>query len=484
MLILDYLPELGILALLDTVVILVVIPWVLLTKRDSTVAVAWCLVVLLMPLLGALLFWAVGYNYMQARMRKKRSHRVRFPQAHPPAKREATRGAGESDADRAAHNELARLALAFHAFPVSAGNKVTLYHETTHAFAGLLEAIRAARHHVHLEYFILRSDSTGERLLDLLTEKAKSGVEVRLLYDSMGGLFLRRKFLRPLVDAGGHVCSFLPVNPLRSWVQINLRNHRKITVVDGAVGFTGGMNVGDEYLGKTQKFGYWRDNFLKVEGPAVAGLQRIFIEEWDFADKVALNEPPYFPEVPARGEDTVQVVESGPDQGLVNTIREVYFAAILAARERLWIASPYFVPDSGILDALRLARRRGVDVRLLCPMRPDHFLSFYAGRYYWADLLALGVPVYQYARGMMHCKLILVDRRWAISGSANLDNRSLRLNFEVACVLHTPRLVEELEARYEQDLADSVRLDPDAFARRSLLLRVTENACRLFSPVL
>jgi cardiolipin synthase len=179
----------------------------------------------------------------------------------------------------------------------------------------------------------------------------------------------------------------------------------------------------------------------------------------------------------------VQVIDSGPDRELKG-IREIYFAAILRARRRVWIASPYFVPDAGLRDALCLAGYRGVDVRLMCQYHPDKWIPFFAGRYYWADMLAMGVPVYQYARGMMHCKLVLVDRRWAISGSANLDNRSLRLNFEVGCILHTPRLVEELEARYEQDLADSVRLDPDTFARRSLLLRVTENACRLFSPLL
>jgi cardiolipin synthase len=479
----EYLPHLATLAgVLEVVCVLVVIPTVLVTKRDATVAVAWCLLVLFLPLFGALFFWAFGYNYMHRRVGRKQAHRSAFRKSHPPAIHEASRGEPASG-DDPTYQHLGSLALAVRAFPVTPGNAVSVYHETEAAFADLLEAIRAARHHVHLEFFIVRSDATAERLLQLLTEKAKAGVEVRFLYDAMGSLYLKRRLLRPLCDAGGKTAAFLPVNPFRSLIQVNLRNHRKIVVIDGQVGFTGGMNVGDEYLGKGARFGYWRDTFLRLRGPAAAGLQRVFTEDWDFASGEALNGAAYFPAVPGEGDTPVQVVESGPDQD-TNSIREVYFAAILAARERLWIASPYFVPDSGMLDALRLARYRGVDVRLLCIARWDHVLSFYASRYYWSDLLAAGAHVYQYTRGMMHSKIVMVDGRWAMVGSANLDNRSLRLNFEVGCALHAPERVAELEARFQADLKDAAELDAATFARRPFLARVAENACRLFSPVL
>ncbi len=479
----EYLPHVSAFALLDALLIAFVIPWVLLKKRDSTVAVAWCLVVLFVPVLGAFLFWVIGYNYVHRRVRSKRSHHDAFRAAHPPPSREATRGADDPAPPPPALPRLAELALAVDAFPPTHGNAVALYHATEKAFAALLEAIAGARHHVHLEFFILRSDATGARLYNLLAEKARAGVEVRLLYDAVGGLFLSGRMLRPLIAAGGKVCEFLPVNPLRSWIQVNLRNHRKIVVVDGQQGLMGGMNIGDEYLGKSARFGYWRDTFVRLEGPAVAGLQRIFTEDWHFAAHESLNSPAYFPDLASTGEAVVQVVESGPDQER-NSIREIYFAAILAAEKRLWIASPYFVPDSGLLDALRLARYRGVDVKLLCLMRPDHFLSFYASRYYWADMLAAGAEVYQYAKGMMHSKIVLVDTSWAMVGSANLDNRSLHLNFEVGCMLHTPELVVELERQFEEDLRQSVRLDAVTFAQRPFLVRLTENACRLFSPVL
>jgi cardiolipin synthase len=475
----EFLPQISAVSLLHVALIVLIVPAVLFQKRDSTVAVAWCLVVIFLPMLGALLYWTIGFNYLHRRVRRKRRHRLRFPQAHPPQTREATRGKPDTETI----HPLARVALAVNAFPVSAGNAVQLYHETEQAFAALLDAITAARHHVHLEFFIVRSDGTGRRLFELLTEKARAGVEVRLLYDSAGTLFVARDLLRALLEAGGRVAAFLPVNPVRSWVQVNLRNHRKIVVMDGKAAFTGGMNVGDEYLGKGRVFPYWRDSFMEVRGPAVAGLQRIFTEDWDFATGEGLNGTVYYPELETAGEHAVQVIDSGPDQDF-NGIREVYFAAILSAKERVWIASPYFVPDAGLLDAMRLASYRGVDVRLLCLLRGDHILSFYASRYYFRDALSAGVKVYQYAKGMMHSKLMMVDGSWAMVGSANLDNRSLRLNFEVGCMLYAPTQVNELEERFRADLAVSVPVDPQAFAARPFRLRLMENACRLFSPVL
>jgi cardiolipin synthase len=478
----DYLPHFGLFALAEFIIIILVIPWVLLTKKDATAALAWCLIVVFVPVLGALLFWVFGYNYVR-RLRRKRQHRAAFRREHPPRTQWAGRASGENDDDEPAEPDLARLARKVRAFPMSHGNHVALYHETQQAYAVLLDTIAQARHHVHLEFYIFRSDATGQRLTDLLTQKAKEGVEVRLLYDAMGCVRTRQAMFRPLRQAGGKVSAFLPLNPLRSHIQVNLRNHRKIVVVDGQVAFTGGMNIGDEYLGKDPYFGYWRDQFLRLEGPAVGGLQRVFVEDWDFAVGEALDGPAYFPELPPAGTALVQVVESGPDQE-INSIRELFFAAILNANHRLWIASPYFVPDGSLLDALRLARYRGVDVRLLSLLKPDHFLSFYAGRYYWSEMLAQGARVYQYARGMMHAKILMVDGRWAMVGSPNLDNRSLRLNFEAACVFYSPELVIALEQQYLRDLEDAVLLDPKTYAERPLPDRLIENACRLFSPLL
>jgi cardiolipin synthase len=470
----EYWPHLTILTTLDLIAVLVFVPWVVLTKKDASAAVAWCLVVLTLPLFGALLFWAFGNNYLLHRMRHQRFARSLFRERHlaPVVSEEPT-----DDTD------LGRLAQKLKAFPLVGGNAVTLYHQTQQAFDDLLMAVESARDHVHLEYFILRADATGAQLLDLLTQKAKEGVEVRLLFDAMGSLHLPGRALRPLEQAGGRIAAFLPLNPLRSLVRVNLRNHRKITVVDGKVAFTGGMNIGDEYLGKSKRLGYWRDSFLRVEGPAAGHLQRIFCEDWEFAARETLASSRYFPRLEPAGPAEVQVAASGPDQE-VNTIREIYFAAILSARKRLWIASPYVIPDSGIFDALRLASYRGVDVRILSLAHPDHYISYYAGRYFSAELMAAGVAMYQYRKGMMHAKVVLVDGRWALVGSANLDNRSLHLNFEVGCMLPDPGLVANLERAFEQDLNDAVPLDRAALARRTLVGRVLDNACRLLAPTL
>jgi cardiolipin synthase len=454
-------------------VVLVFIPWAVLTKKEPTSAVAWCLMIIFLPLLGALFFWIFGYNYLLHSVRYRRGRPSLFRERHSSQHQPAT----PTDP-----NDLGSLAVRVHAFPVAQGNDVTLYHETSIAFQDLLAAIDAAHHHVHLEYFILRSDATGAQLFDLLTQKAKEGVEVRLLFDAMGCLHLRRRCLQPLLEAGGHVAAFLPLNPVRSLIRVSLRNHRKITVIDGRHAFTGGMNIGDEYLGKSRRMGYWRDSFLRIDGPGAADLQRVFCEDWEFATRQRLGDA-YFPHLEPTGPYRVQVAASGPDQE-INTIREIYFAAILAAREKVWIATPYVVPDAGLFDALRLARHRGVDVRILSLARPDHYVSYYAGRYFSAELSAMGVQVYQYQKGMMHAKVVLVDGRWAMVGSANLDNRSLHLNFEVGCLLDAPELAVDLQAAFLKDLESSTLLDKAVLARRSFGGRVLDNVCRLLAPTL
>jgi cardiolipin synthase len=473
----EYWPHLAaVISALNVLLIVVFLPWVLLSKKDATSTVAWCLLVLFVPLLGAFLFWGFGYNYLLHRVRRKRGERSgRSKQvAHP--------NGLPHHADRGKH-DLGELAERVNAYPMRRGNALTVYHETEHAFNALLDAIAAAQQYVHLEYFIFRSDATGNRVLELLTHKAKEGVEVRLLYDAMGSWQLSGRSLRPLLEAGGQAAGFLPLNPFHSLIRVNLRNHRKITVVDGRIGFTGGINIGDDYLGKNPALGYWRDSFVRLEGPAVADLQHVFREDWEFVKNETLPEEKYAPAQPQAGDVCVQIADSGPDQD-TNTIREIYFLAIIGARRRLWISSPYLVPDNGLFDALRAARYRGVDVRILTLLRPDHYISYYAGLYYAADLLAYGVKIYQYRKGMMHAKMMMVDGRWGMVGSANLDNRSLHLNFEIGCILHDAEQVAQLEAVYQRDLDDAVPLDQKILESRSWASRALENACRLFTPAL
>jgi cardiolipin synthase len=490
---LDWLPPL--IALVDFLIILVVLPWVLMTKTDSTSAVAWCLFIIFLPFFGALVFLLFGYQHVNRPLRRKRRHKAHY---RPPI--QLAQPAGEAEpalafADREGHARtlqegLCRLAERFDGYPLTLGNRVDVYTDGQATYHAMFEAIQAARHHVHLETYIFEPDETGRKFLEAFTRKAREGVQVRLLYDAMGSHRLHARLLRALCAAGGKCSAFLPVNPFRRRIQINLRNHRKILVVDGQVGFVGGLNIGDEHLGKVRRYGYWRDTHVRLHGPAVRYLQRVFAEDWDFASGEHLDDGPdegpdasYFQPGTEQGDVPVQVIESGPDREL-KTIREIYFAAILSARQRLWIASPYFVPDAGLRDALRLAGYLGVDVRFLGQLYPDQWIPQLAARYYWEEMLAAGVKVYQYAKGMMHSKVILVDGRWASVGTANLDNRSMHLNFEVNCLFYSPKVVAELEAAFLNDLTDAIRLEPSVYARRPFAGRLLENACRLLSPVL
>lgn len=471
--------------LLDLAVTTVTLLWVLHLKRDSMSAIAWCLTVIALPLIGAFLFYLFGYQTIHRPIARRKRRRTTYSRMAADAPSEARPGDNSPPVAVPKRWEvLTRLAHHADGFPVTPGNKLAFYHHGGPAYDAMLEAIAAARHHVHIEFFIFRPDDSGRRFIRALSVAAKRGVEVRFLYDSVGSHSLSRQLLRELRDAGGQVTAFLPLlNPLYR-LRVNLRNHRKILVVDGDTAFSGGLNIGDEYLGLHRKFGYWRDTHFRLEGPAAWALQRIFLEDWHFATNELVKGPGYYPRRAENpGTSPVQVVHSGPDSEY-KAIRETYFAGILRGRKRVWIASPYYVPDAGLRDALVLAGRAGVDVRFLGLFRPDKWVPFLAARYYWGDLLGAGVKVYQYTRGMMHAKYMLVDGEWASVGSANLDNRSLHLNFEANCLIYDPAEVAKLEEQYLKDLEWSVRLAPEAYSHRPLAGRLAENAARLMSPVL
>jgi cardiolipin synthase A/B len=471
------------------------IGWVLMAKTDATSAVAWCLLIILLPFVGSVFFYFFGYQHVDRPLRRKRRHKEAFQIAYGPAPLPGSTSAstsreGVAPKDLSLCESLARLADSFGAYPLTRGNHIDFYQDGGPAFAAMLEAIRGAQHHIHLEFFIFHADEIGCQFLVELARKAKEGVEVRLLYDAMGSHGLQQSHLQPLRAAGGKISVFLPLNPFRRRLQVNMRNHRKILVVDGRIGFVGGLNIGDEYMGKHPYFGYWRDTHLRLQGPAVADLQRVFSEDWDFAADEHLTEGKdpasarmYFQARDAGGPYPVQIIDSGPDRDLKG-IREIYFAAILKARQRLWIASPYFVPDAGLLDALRLAGYQGIDVRFLGQLYPDKWIPQFAARYHWRQVLPAGVKIYQYTRGMMHSKLVLVDGEWASVGTANLDNRSLHLNFEVNCLIYSSQAVAQLEEAFLRDLSCSIRLDPEVYLRRPFAARLLENTCRLMSPVL
>jgi cardiolipin synthase len=462
----------GALALLNLAMVAVTMIWILAIKQEPTSALAWCLLVLIIPLGGVLLFFFFGYQNIHRPLNRKKQHAQTFPMSR------------ESGEPSGGYEGLADIGQKLGLGGPHSGNALEIYHEGQSAYDAMLAAIRAAKNHIHMEFFIVRSDQSGREFIEALAERARAGVKVRFLYDAVGSWSLKTKIIDDLTEAGGEVSPFLTLlNPLRRRTAINLRNHRKILIVDGLIGFTGGFNIGDEYLGKNRFFGAWRDTFVRIQGHSVRSLQRIFCEDWDFATDEDLIGDSYFPQIPDQGKVSIQVAWSGPDQD-IRIIREVYFAAIMRAKNRVWLATPYFVPDSGLLDALCLAARSGRDVRIVCPFRPDKWIPHLAGRYYWWALMRAGVKIYQYTAGFMHAKLLLIDDEWCSIGSVNFDNRSLYLNFEVTCFIDSKPVAAEIAQAFETDMSHSIRLRPESFTQRPFAAKVAENACRLLSPVL
>ena len=395
-------------------------------------------------------------------------------------------------------------------FPFTSGNAVSLLIDGDQTFTAIFAAIESAVSYLLVQFFIIRDDDLGRLLLDLLAGKAREGVRVYLLYDEIGCIRLPHDFFDKLRLAGARVHSFNTRRGWRNRFQINFRNHRKIVVADGRVAFVGGHNVGQEYLGKAVRFGRWRDTHVEMRGPAVAAVQWAFLEDWHWAASEELDlagspaaaaaPAPVLDESGAAGpplpspqsqappsyrfasDVNVLVVPSGPADD-ISTCTLLFLAMISAAQKRLWICSPYFVPDETVYDALQLAAIRGVDVRIMLPAKPDHLLVYLSSFTYLHSAEQVGVKFYRYQAGFLHQKVVLIDDDFAAVGTANLDNRSMHLNFEITLAFADPAFAREVAIMLEQDFANCQRATPGDLGRRGLPFMVAVRIARLFSPI-
>jgi cardiolipin synthase len=367
---------------------------------------------------------------------------------------------------------------------VTIGNGVQLLPDTGRSMEHIEKMIEQARRYVHLEFYIWRSDKVGDRIRDLLVRKAREGVDVRLLYDGFGSLWLGRKFLRALRDGRVETACFTPGLSLWHLLTLNLRNHRKIVISDGLVGLTGGMNIGQEYLMPTEYFGQWRDTQILVRGPAVLQLQQVFAQDWYFATGEALTADEFFPQPDVQaGNIAVQVVADGPDDD-VDAVYALMMAAIGQADRSVTLATPYFVPPEGLAVTLETAALRGVRVRIMTAGRGNWTWTHQAGRSYYNALLKAGVEIWEYQRGLYHAKTLTVDGQWSLVGTPNCDFRSFILNFEVALAMYDDATAAELERQFENDLQFARRIELDEWQKRSTIARLHEQFWRLFAPVL
>lgn len=368
----------------------------------------------------------------------------------------------------------------------TADNDVEIYTDGKEKFRALYEEIEKAEKFIHIQYYIIRNDELWKPFEELLARKVKEGVEVRILYDSMGCRSMKHSDWRRIRSLGIHVGEFFPAILGSLQLRVNYRNHRKIVVIDGKTAFVGGFNIGREYIGLSPKFGYWRDTHLRIRGSAVLALHIRFILDWNYATKQNLfARDSYFTYRPEEkpGSEAIQIISSGPDSKWQN-IRNVYLKMISKARKSIYIQTPYFIPDNAVLDALRIAAMSGVDVRVMIPCKPDHPFVYWATYSYIGDLLAAGVKCYTYDNGFLHAKGMVVDGLVSCYGTANMDIRSFKLNFEVNAVIYSIRIARRMEEIFREDLKVCTQVTEYLYGKRSCLVRIKEQFSRLFSPVL
>ncbi|MFY0744405.1 cardiolipin synthase [Solibacillus silvestris] len=364
-------------------------------------------------------------------------------------------------------------------------NDVKIFVDGSDKFEALINDILHAKNHIHIQYYIFKLDNLGQRIVNALIKKAKQGVKVRVLFDEMGSRGVRKRHFKELIEAGGEVEVFFPsilplINP-----RLNFRNHRKISIIDGRIGYIGGFNVGDEYLSLSDRFGYWRDTHLRIEGSAVHPLQTRFILDWNQAS--AKNDicyaERYFPIIPQKGTAALQIISSGPDTEW-EVIKNNYLHLITNAKKYVYIQSPYFIPDESFFDAIRIAALSGIDVRIMIPNKPDHLFVYWATYSYVGPLVEAGAKVYHYEKGFIHAKMIVVDDEIASVGTANIDVRSFSLNFEVNALLYDRLLAHRLAEIFESDILDCSELTFELYKNRSNFIKFKESISRLLSPIL
>ncbi len=464
------------------------VPSVLLQRRGKPhTAVSWLLILFALPGLGLFLWWAIGRRHLERQRRKRRKAAAQTAFA-------MTRLRGNIGSELDSVSSLLPIQRmpeeeAEWVFPPTVNNCVRLLIDAAEVYPAMEAAIRAARQHSHIAFYIWNDDATGRYWRDLLIETVRRGVKVRLLLDGLGSRFaVRHKMMQPLIDAGGEVAVFLPLTLFSTRPTINFRNHRKIVVVDGCTGFLGGFNIGDEYKSD------WHDLGMQLEGPVIDQLQETFAEDWFFATNREIVAPQIFcqwqtPEglaklpAPNDAHAVCSLLASGPHTPH-NFTHDAMFLAITQAQQRIYITTPYLIPEESTLAALRTAVYRGVDVQVMVPAKNDVRLVQWAGRSYYPDLLGAGIRLFEFEPNILHAKSVIIDDDLSIVGSANIDVRSFRLNFEASCLARSKPLNQRLYDLFLSNLRQSHEVTHDDLRKHSYLAQLGDAAAHLLSPLL
>ena len=447
------------------------------TVRTSQGSIAWTVSLLTFPYVAVPLYWVFGrskyYGYIDARRTENKDMQPIIDRVVP----ELPEFIAHLEEEHMNFRVMEELA----AMPFTRYNDVELLVDGEQTFGAIFQGIESAREYVLAQFYIIKDDALGREFQAALMKKARSGVRVYLLYDEIGCIRLPGSYLKELKNAGVDVSPFNTTKGIRNRFQINFRNHRKAVIVDGRAAYTGGLNVGDEYMGRSPAFGSWRDTHICVRGPAVQAVQFAFVEDWYWATH-RVPELRWTPRRSSSGDKNVLVIPSGPADDL-ETCGLFFVHAIHSAKHRVWIASPYFVPDPKVVAALQIAALRGVDVRILLPEKADHVLVWLSSFSYSSEIKLYGVKLFRYQPGFLHQKAMLVDDDVAAVGTANLDNRSFRLNFEITLVIADEEFAARVKDMFERDFASSRMVEQGELDAQPIWFKFGVGVARLLAPI-
>ncbi len=456
-------------------------------RKDPKSVWAWLLLLFFIPFLGFVFYLVLGVD-----MHKRKMFQIKELEDHVneairrQESRLKSRKPGEDSGELGEYMDLVMYNLETSDAVLSEDNDIDIFTEGNEKFEALIEDLKKARHFIHIQYYIIKNDVLFNRIKDVLIEKAAQGVEVRVLYDGMGCRSVSSRYWKKLRAQGIMTAEFFPPGLGRLHLRINYRNHRKIVVIDNQIGYVGGFNIGKEYIGLSERFGHWRDTHLRIRGSGVMGLQLRFILDWNYATRENLLQRPALLINPTPGSwdgCKMQIITSGPDN-TIDQIRDNYMRLITKAKERIYIQTPYFIPDEAVLQALLIAVRSGIEVNIMIPCKPDHPFVYWATYSYIGDLVMAGANCYTYENGFLHGKGVMADAEVFCYGTANMDIRSFSLNFEVNAVVYSKKKAQEMERIFKEDLKCCRQITKDVYASRPLIIRLKEQVCRLLSPLL
>jgi len=474
-----------IVSILYGLTVLFIVLLIILENRDPVKTISWFLVILLIPVVGVIFYILFGQNYRKQKIfsRKGLKDLTRLAQISKKQVLGLQRREILSDEKIKGVRNIMMLLLKNSKAILTEWNQVEIMSRGENVFESILNSINEAEDHIHMEFYRWESDQIGSKIKKALIKKVRQGVNVRVIYDDVGSWSIGRTYIKSLKKEGIKAFPFMPVKFPYFSSKVNFRNHRKIMIVDGKVGYVGGFNIADKYIYGTKKLGEWRDTHLKIIGEAVRPLQSIFAMDWFFVSgRILGTSPAYFPDIRAKDRHLIQITACGPDSDWAS-IMQAYLASIASAKHQIYISTPYFSPNEAVFSVLCTAALSGVEVKLLLPARSDSTVSFWNSFSYIGRMLEAGIEVYLYKKGFNHSKIIMVDGIFSSVGTANFDNRSFDLNFEVNALIYDESLTHELVEVFRKDLGNSQKLKLSQWRKRSFIQKFKESTARILGPL-